>query len=303
MHLIIAQYMGAVQMLSARPIAIHMVEQHGNWSNMKALFHDVSSHANPVGHRLYADLHIAFLQSIMLQALYDRQLESQAREQDPCVQQPGSYLCKSRQALQSLASEKGIVPADHAAYRLPEPLLSSAAAASNCSIDDDLRSLASAANGFEWVDEGRNGNHKWGFVGRAANSSIDFQLSTAVGGGSARTTTVTVIYLRSYQGMGTATVRCVSGCSCRPVRIDAHWSARASLPGLQLLPDVTRHPQCVLRVVVGKGSGGQKFKVVGLVLSTEGFSDQQQRDIENALKYQQTEGRYDGFAFTDGRWL
>ena len=306
MHLVIAQYMGIVQMLSARPIAIHMVEEgSGNYSNMKALFHDVSSHANPIGHRLYADIHIGFLQSMMLQAEYDRQLERQAREHDPCAQQPGGYQCMSRRALQSLASKAGVIPADQAAYRLPEPLLSSEASFSNCNLDDDLRGLASAARGFSWVDEGRHGKAKWGFVGQGQNSTIDFKVSTAVGGSSARTASVTIIYLRSYQGMGTATVRCVSGCSCRPVTIDAHWQTRASLPGLQLLPDVTQHRQCLLRVVVGKGSasGGQKFKVVGLVLSTEGFSNQQQRDIENALKHQQLDQRYTGFTFEDGRWL
>lgn len=40
---------------------------------------------------------------------------------------------------------------------------------------------------------------------------------------------VSLSYLKSYRGMGTADVACVSGCTCEPQLLDATWETEVSL--------------------------------------------------------------------------
>lgn len=45
---------------------------------------------------------------------------------------------------------------------------------------------------------------------------------------------VLLTYLRSYEGMGTAQVKCISGCTCSTTYLDGTWEQKASL--LQIHP-------------------------------------------------------------------
>jgi len=40
---------------------------------------------------------------------------------------------------------------------------------------------------------------------------------------------VSLSYLKSYRGMGTADVECVSGCQCEPQLLDGTWETEVSL--------------------------------------------------------------------------
>ncbi len=51
--------------------------------------------------------------------------------------------------------------------------------------------------------------------------------------------TLLLAYLKSYQHMGTATVACVAGCSCKTVSIDGHNRIRESTT--HLLPFEVGH--------------------------------------------------------------
>ena len=87
------------------------------------------------------------------------------------------------------------------------------------------------ATGFEWVDEGKGGAHKWGYVGTVPGATLLLQISTVVsagmpptsatapaGGGfsfgtsaisDASLVVVDLFYLQSYEHLGIAEVSCV----------------------------------------------------------------------------------------------
>jgi hypothetical protein len=46
--------------------------------------------------------------------------------------------------------------------------------------------------------------------------------------GGAHTSYIQLAYLKSYSDMGTALVRCISGCTCEPQRVVTSWPLLAS---------------------------------------------------------------------------
>lgn len=66
---------------------------------------------------------------------------------------------------------------------------------------------------------------------RAANRTGAGSNSTNCSGGSGRggVASVYLIHLKSFAGMGTAAVECVSGCSCTRRTLDGTWDTPASL--------------------------------------------------------------------------
>jgi hypothetical protein len=81
-------------------------------------------------------------------------------------------------------------------------------------------------------------------------------------------TVIQLAYLRSYNKMGKAEVRCSGGCSCRPMLVDGHHSSRTSTIFL-LRVQPSAGARCVVSVTVMSDtrSGGHKFKVTGVMAS------------------------------------
>ena len=77
-------------------------------------------------------------------------------------------------------------------------------------------------------------------------------------------------YLRSYEHMGVAVLRCQSGCECDELQIDAHQEERSSQVHLQTL-FASQSARCVLSLTVAgnSSSGEHKFKVTGLIVSEQ----------------------------------
>ena len=80
-------------------------------------------------------------------------------------------------------------------------------------------------------------------------------------------------YLTSYEGLGTARISCVRGCSCEAITLDGHVRQRRNVSlHATSLPVVLNFSQapCVLRAVVLKAthSGGHKFKLTALTLAS-----------------------------------
>ncbi len=66
-------------------------------------------------------------------------------------------------------------------------------------------------------------------------------------------TAVEVAHLKSYEGMGIAEVTCLSGCMCKPSRMNCSIDNKVSLVSLHEVM-VTQHQACVIQVqVVGPG--------------------------------------------------
>ena len=63
--------------------------------------------------------------------------------------------------------------------------------------------------------------------------------------------------------MGKALVSCVEGCKCVGGVMDGLTRQHFSVPITSSF-DVTQSKQCVMRVQVVKGEGGEKFKILSL---------------------------------------
>lgn len=84
---------------------------------------------------------------------------------------------------------------------------------------------------------------------------------------------ISLLHLRSYEGMGVAHLRCVAGCWCSEHRIDAHRPARPSMRNESVFKEFSfkadferGDTKCLLslRLSAETSSGGHKFKVRSL---------------------------------------
>ncbi len=78
-------------------------------------------------------------------------------------------------------------------------------------------------------------------------------------------------HLKSYEGMGVADVTCASGCTCKPGRLDAQWSRRASIFST-FEHWVSQHARCRLRVAIRgekarRGQETQKISLTALMVT------------------------------------
>jgi hypothetical protein len=179
-----------------------------------------------------------------------------------------------------------------------------------CKLDVELEHLWLAGSGWQWMDEGQHGNHKWGYVASNVGSWLELQLPTAFTSNSGVNSSLTssanssqvphaiahisVMFLKSYENMGTAKVTCVLGCTCDPMVIDGHWTNKASQPGLQDL-QVRNLSECLLRIEVQattKHVGGHKVKILGLVASSEAMLSHQAGAFGSIRNYVDSGARY-----------
>ncbi|GFH18797.1 uncharacterized protein HaLaN_15658 [Haematococcus lacustris] len=137
---------------------------------------------------------------------------------------------------------------------------------------------------FSWMnDQAPDKRAKWGFIASQPGAQIRLKLDTTTsakslleGAQDQDLVTIEVAHLRSYAGMGMASVECLSGCTCSPTILDGHHQARVSLVALHEVV-ATQAAQCVLQVTVLAGTkdptGGHKVKLTGVMVSDEGGVD------------------------------
>lgn len=167
-------------------------------------------HPNPLGHRFIADMVIGVMRHVA-EDLSVRQL--------------------------SPADDKGALRV------LPVPMYKDNWPVMNntCLMQMRFKDLVAGTEGFEWVNEGTEQKQKWGMVGRAPGSWLQFKINTAEGvsgdghevGGhvdahAAPHALVVLAYLKSYEHMGQFKVECAVGCECGEVVLDGHWTPRES---------------------------------------------------------------------------
>lgn len=156
------------------------------------------------------------------------------------------------------AASAGAAAGAEAPARLPPPLQAGVvdAASSFCLLQHDFEKAVVAAEGFRWAPERPNATswmaQKWAWRGEAPGQWAELQLDTRVAGQGANSapdaaglaaapktaaaparpdTNVTIVlgYLRSYIGMGSATVECMSGCICSVSRaaFEVSWAIQS----------------------------------------------------------------------------
>ncbi|KAL4447553.1 hypothetical protein ABPG75_004772 [Micractinium tetrahymenae] len=118
---------------------------------------------------------------------------------------------------------------------------------------------------------------QWGWSSKKPGSwaEMEFDSETGfvdlTGDGTDDKAQVSLSYLKSYRGMGTAQVACVSGCDCEPQLLDGTWEAEVSLQ--QILQFwVSRHKRCRVRVTVLAQPGavpqnGHKVQLLAVMVS------------------------------------
>lgn len=77
-------------------------------------------------------------------------------------------------------------------------------------------------------------------------------------------------YLRSYDNMADAHVKCTNGCGCKYTKLHGYWQMHASLSALQPVELIDFEPgsNCTVQIVHKGGFGpGAKFKLSGFMLT------------------------------------
>jgi palmitoyltransferase len=135
--------------------------------------------------------------------------------------------------------------------------------------EEQEEEAASDRAGISAGDSSRNGS---------SDSSGGGGNSTAAGGASVApkakrlpNAEVLLSHLRSYEGMGVAQVRCVSGCTCTTTYLDGTWEQQATLQYIHRFK-VSQHAKCRVRVRVTSQAGavpqqGRKVTLMGLMVS------------------------------------
>eukprot|EP00798_Chlamydomonas_sp_ICE-L_P012779 gene12779-16036_t len=168
----------------------------------------------------------------------------------------------------------------------------------SCFFMDKLNPLVLEKKGFEYINEAKQERARWGYVATTPGSEVKFSIDvfsvmnpaqlnrssrdrdhTPAGGvqpgevvvsSEDPTMQIQVMYLRSYEGMGRATIACSGGCGCNHNVINGNYHDHLSLilPHMVKITLISRE-KCVLtfRVDEGTDKGGHKVKIVGLVVT------------------------------------
>ncbi|EFN58310.1 hypothetical protein CHLNCDRAFT_142315 [Chlorella variabilis] len=141
---------------------------------------------------------------------------------------------------------------------------------------EEFRPVVKNSSGFEYLPERPKAedfmHQKWGWRGTEPGAWAELELDTRPEEeGAGGDTVVWLAHLRSYRGMGTALIECVSGCTCAPAKLDGTWQRRASLFWMTRFI-VTQHRRCRVRVTVLDEAGefpqeGHKVTLVAVMVA------------------------------------
>ncbi|PSC68705.1 hypothetical protein C2E20_7769 [Micractinium conductrix] len=153
-----------------------------------------------------------------------------------------------------------------------------------CAMQEEFKHVAVRHSpGFRYLPERPKKRtfieQKWGWTAQRPGDWLELRVDTrghpnsiAPTGNSPPQSTVSLVYLRSYQHMGTARIECVSGCRCSPVELDSTWTRTAKLME-RLTMQVTQHRHCRLRVTLLDEPGvapsdGHKVKLMAIMVTS-----------------------------------
>ncbi|KAA6418426.1 MAG: hypothetical protein FRX49_11586 [Trebouxia sp. A1-2] len=229
---IVAYY--GLQSVSMRNALFHPTwQRQQNYKGFQWLCDNI--HPNTLGHRYYADIIVGLLQDVALQAALHPYEESEASQ-----------------------------------FAIPPPMYdNNLESTTTCLRGDLLQQRVYQAVGWNWVDEGRDGRHKYGYVTEEPDHDIIFVVNTAGCPDPSTMVTLGIGHLKSYERMGQALVSCVSGCVCNPTVFDGHNPASLASQEFWAYIAVSQSEQCVFEVasLTATKSGQNKVKVTSLLLT------------------------------------
>ncbi|PSC68081.1 hypothetical protein C2E20_8267 [Micractinium conductrix] len=180
--------------------------------------------------------------------------------------------------------------------RLPPPMIPGNAdgASGVCAMQEEFKGVVVDQEGFEYAPERPSASdfmhQKWGWRGAKPGAWAELELDTRASSSSASAsginssseadgeTVVWLSHLRSYQGMGTARVACVGGCTCDEATLDGTWEQRVSLFWITRFA-VSRHRRCRIRVTITDEPGqfpeeGHKVSLVAVMVTHAPLTEQ-----------------------------
>lgn len=176
-------------------------------------------------------------------------------------------------------------------WQLPPPMIPGNAdvPTSLCAIQEGFKDVVVAAKGFEYKpDRPREATfvgQKWGWSGARPGDWAELEFDSRehrVPGqpappeeapGQRKMAEVYLTHLKGYEGFGTASVECVSGCVCSTKGrvLDGTWAQKATLMQIHRF-QVSQHQRCRVRVTVRKQPGavpqeGHKVTLTAIMVS------------------------------------
>ncbi|GIL58946.1 hypothetical protein Vafri_13943 [Volvox africanus] len=203
----------------------------------------VDHHPGDAGHRVMADLVVYMLQDTALDLLLDPWSDKEQRaEQEKPLQGPmysGNTAPSAAMCLYGDQFAPAVVP--------------------------------STTQGFVYVNEGSVQKPRWGYVATQPGARLVMRFDTRRPHlPPDHRVSLYLHYLKSYEHMGVASLRCTSGCECSTAEVDAHvtelWSQM-----YQVRLEATQSGGCevTLTVLPRTSSGEYKFKVSGAIISED----------------------------------
>lgn len=164
---------------------------------------------------------------------------------------------------------------------LPPPMIpdNEDAPSTLCAMQEDFEGIVKDWEGFEFKAERPKEEsfvlQKWGWTsntpGHWAELEFDSRPTADTEDGVGGEASIYLTHLKSYEGMGTASVECVSGCKCGKTLLDGTWETQSSLMQ-NLIFKVSPAAKCRVRVTVLDKPGkvpqkGGKVKLMGIMAS------------------------------------
>eukprot|EP00798_Chlamydomonas_sp_ICE-L_P019820 gene19820-26505_t len=141
-----------------------------------------------------------------------------------------------------------------------------------CALGRDFIRTVVKQDGWEWLDEGHTGVHKWGYVSTTVGSKLiiglelgydEKQLDLSNPYAPQNRVTGFLIFLVSYEGMGTAELSCIGGYT-NVTNADGTFSLTLSTEAAD--------QKCEVQIEILSNTTapdkGHKFKVIGITTST-----------------------------------
>ncbi|KAG1663016.1 hypothetical protein FOA52_016031 [Chlamydomonas sp. UWO 241] len=318
-HGLLDEWYGDVQMLSVRAALFPVLAASDD--PLRLVYVDKNGpsdfiHVSLIGHRWYADLIIEYLATIS-EVVLSRMLAAKAFEAlgSPAAgaamrvlsQLPGGGAAEGEPGDACIVpGSRGVDFASECAPLLPSlppPFFvgNEVHPFGVCAVGVDFGAMAS---GWDWVDEGKPGAPKWGYVSSTPGETLTIRVpldgdallaAHLVERGGAefkdpkgkeakkdRRMAAWLIYMESYEHMGKAHVSCSGGCSCPEFDIDGHRSAKQSVPSLQdffvYAKEGSKDEGCDVQARFA-ADRGQMITIVSAYSPTEAASDEEAGDF------------------------
>ncbi|KDD72804.1 hypothetical protein H632_c2877p0, partial [Helicosporidium sp. ATCC 50920] len=142
-----------------------------------------------------------------------------------------------------------------------------------CYLQKNLEMLVRNRNGWKFEPDkpaaATYGAQKWGWQTSQPGAALEFTVDARNLGKPNDKVRVSLGVLRSWERVGHAEVRCVSGCTCAATKLDPLWKSKSSQMSFMGV-EVTQHSECVVSLTLldSTSTKGHHFALRGVLVAT-----------------------------------